>query len=359
MNLSVCMIVKNEEEVISRCLTCVKKFADEIVVIDTGSTDQTKNIVKNFTEKLYDFKWQDDFSIARNFAFSKATCDLIMWLDADDIVLDEDIDKINQLKKRETQADMYMLEYVMTHKADMTPIFKYMRERIFLREKNYKWVDPIHEVIIPSGKVECLPIKIYHEKIKATPSQRNLKIYRKLLLKKIKFSPRQQFYYARELMFNQKYKQAITEFNKFLKMPNSWIENKLQAHIDLSRCYVALGEREKALNVLFKSFMFSEPRSEITCRIGNIFYNLKKYDQAIFWYKEALNSNYHYDNGAFIESDMHDFIPSIQLCCAYYLKNDYENAYKYHLISRNIKPEDPVVIYNQNFFAKHFENLLK
>ena len=98
MRISVCLIVKNEEDVIGRCLESVKGFADEIIVVDTGSSDKTKEFVSKFTDKLYDFEWIDDFSAARNYAFSKAKCDYLFWLDADDVVLPEDVVKINNLK---------------------------------------------------------------------------------------------------------------------------------------------------------------------------------------------------------------------------------------------------------------------
>ena len=84
--LSLCMIVKNEEDVIGRCLKCVKDIFDEIIVVDTGSDDKTTEIVKKYTNNLYYFKWIEDFAAARNYAFSKATKDYIMWLDADDII---------------------------------------------------------------------------------------------------------------------------------------------------------------------------------------------------------------------------------------------------------------------------------
>ena len=72
------MIVKNEEEVLARCLDCVLQFADEIIIVDTGSSDKTKEIASKYTDKVYDFEWCDDFSKARNYAFSKATMDYVM-----------------------------------------------------------------------------------------------------------------------------------------------------------------------------------------------------------------------------------------------------------------------------------------
>ena len=94
MSLSVCLIVKNEQPVIARCLSCVKKFADEIIVVDTGSTDATAEVTKKFTDKIYSYEWEDDFASARNFSLEKASCEYVMWLDADDVVSDENAHKI-------------------------------------------------------------------------------------------------------------------------------------------------------------------------------------------------------------------------------------------------------------------------
>ena len=73
IKISLCMIVKDEEQVLNRCLTSVEGIADEIIIVDTGSTDKTKDIAKKFTDKIYDFKWVNDFSKARNYSFSKAS----------------------------------------------------------------------------------------------------------------------------------------------------------------------------------------------------------------------------------------------------------------------------------------------
>ena len=117
--LTLCMIVKNEEDVLARCLgsvtgknpqpdyagdapkTRTERSAcpiDEIVVADTGSTDGTKKIAASFGAKIYDFAWNDDFSAARNFSFSKATGDYILWLDADDYIDETDRLRLHELK---------------------------------------------------------------------------------------------------------------------------------------------------------------------------------------------------------------------------------------------------------------------
>lgn len=83
--ISLCMIVKNEEKVLARCLDSVKPAVDEIVILDTGSTDATKDVAARYTDRIYDFPWVDDFSAARNASFAKASMTFTMWLDADDV----------------------------------------------------------------------------------------------------------------------------------------------------------------------------------------------------------------------------------------------------------------------------------
>ena len=99
MTISVCMIVKNEELNLSGCLDCLTSIADEIIIVDTGSTDRTKEIALQYTNKVYDFEWIDDFSAARNFAFSKASMDYIYSADADERLNKENQAKFFQLKE--------------------------------------------------------------------------------------------------------------------------------------------------------------------------------------------------------------------------------------------------------------------
>ena len=69
--ISLCMIVKNEEKVLGRCLESAKRLADEIVIVDTGSEDRTREIARQYTSRVYEIPWRDDFSQARNFSFSR------------------------------------------------------------------------------------------------------------------------------------------------------------------------------------------------------------------------------------------------------------------------------------------------
>lgn len=82
--LTLCMIVKNEERYISRCLSSVQDIVDEIVIADTGSQDNTKDICKSFQARVFDFEWENDFAKARNYALQHAEGDWILMLDADE-----------------------------------------------------------------------------------------------------------------------------------------------------------------------------------------------------------------------------------------------------------------------------------
>lgn len=177
ISISLCMIVKNEEDVIGRCLECVKGVVDEIIIVDTGSTDSTIEIVKKYTNHIYHFNWVDDFSKARNYAFSKATKDYLMWLDADDIIFENDIINLKQLKNNlDTSVDMVMMKYNVAFDEYDNPTLSYYRERLMSRKKNYQWISPIHEVIPPSGNIIYSNIAIAHKKLHSSDKSRNLRI---------------------------------------------------------------------------------------------------------------------------------------------------------------------------------------
>ena len=84
MKLSVCLIVRNEEALLENCLKSVSQLADQLVVVDTGSTDKTLEIARSFNAEIYHFKWCDDFAAARNESIKYATGDWILWIDADE-----------------------------------------------------------------------------------------------------------------------------------------------------------------------------------------------------------------------------------------------------------------------------------
>ena len=353
ISISLCMIVKNEERVLKRCLDSVKDIVDEIIIVDTGSHDKTKDIAKKYTDKIYDFKWEDDFSKARNFSFSKATKEYILWLDADDVILNEDKEKLLELKSSlDKNVDIVMMKYNIAYDKNGEATYSYNRERLVKRDKEYKWVSPVHEVIVPSGNIIFSDIAISHKKEKKTYSKRNLNIFKNMIKKGKELDARQQYYYARELYYHSMYYQAIQEFNKFFNRNDGWIENKISACLDMYNCYQALKDEENSLKILFKSFEYDIPRASVCCNIAKHFYLIGNYNTAIFWYDLATKLKPRLETGAFEDLDCYNYIPYLGLCVCYDKLKKYDIAKEYNEKVGKLRPNDEKYLYNKKYFDK-------
>ena len=338
------MIVKNEELVLSRCLDCVRQFADEIIIVDTGSTDKSKEIAYRFTDKVVDFEWCDDFSKARNFAFSLATCDYIMWLDADDVIEYNEIEKINQLKLNMV-ADTYMLKYATGFDECGKPNFVFDRERIVRRDSRAVWCGFVHEAIVPFGKIEYLDITIQHRKIAPHYTKRNLNLFRKALKRGVKFNAREQYYYARELYYWGYYKKCKTELNKFIKMPNKFTPNTIDAMLILSKCCEKRGDIECAKKWLYEGLNIM-PNAETVCELGRLYMQENNTELAIYFYQSALNIAKPTMQGLFVQEDYYYLIPLLQLVVLFYSGGDIKRARLYHEQAKKLYPHNSQVLHN-------------
>ena len=350
MKLSVCLIVKDEHDVLARCLNSARRFADEIVVVDTGSSDDTAEIAKKFTDKVYSFGWCDDFSAARNFSFSKATCDLVMWLDADDVVEEEDANKIVALKEKMENYDMAFLLYAAAFDGER-PVYTYFRERIFRRSFGYEWQGAVHEAIAPRGRILYSDAKICHRKERQKDKWRNLNIYRNLISSGGKFTPRDKFYYGRELMFCGLYTEAAAVLKDFL-LGDGWSENKSEACLNLATVYAACGDEEGAEKAVVRSFLHGCPKSRACCALGEKYMKCGNTGAAIFWYKTAAGITQDLKCGGFGEEDFSGYIPFMQLCVLYDRLGEHSVAEHYNELAGAIKPHDKSYLHNKEYFKK-------
>ena len=120
ITISLCMIVKNEERTLARCLDSVAGIADEIIIVDTGSSDRTTDIAAQYTDQVYTYEWKEDFAAARNESFAKATQEYILWLDADDVLLPAERAKLEVLKQQlpsEGETAAVILNYTLAEGA--------------------------------------------------------------------------------------------------------------------------------------------------------------------------------------------------------------------------------------------------
>ena len=203
ITVSLCMIVKNEEDVLERCLESAAELVDEIIIVDTGSTDRTKEIAARFTGQIYDFPWRDDFAAARNESFSHASMDYCMWLDADDVLLEEDQTSFLALKESlDPSVSVVMAPYHTGFDESGRVTFSYYRERLIKNRAGMSWAGAVHEAVTPVGTVLYGDFAVTHRKTRPSDPDRNLRIYQTQLDAGKELEPRQQFYYGRELYYH-------------------------------------------------------------------------------------------------------------------------------------------------------------
>lgn len=353
ITISLCMIVKNEAATIERCLRSVASATDEIIIVDTGSTDQTKELVRQFTDKIYDFPWIDDFAAARNAAFSHATQEYILWLDADDILLPNDLEKLLLLKQNaDRTVDSYIMHYNVSFDENGNVVSTLGRNRLVKRSKHFQWIGAVHECLAVGGKVTETDISVTHKKEHHDTYDRNLMIYENRLAKGEEFSPRDLYYYANELNDHHRYEDAITYYQKALDTSLCWVEDNISACGKLADCYSMLGDNQNKLRYTYLSFNYDTPRAEFCCRLGYHFLGLKKYQQAIFWYTLAINLQKPQDQLALLNNACWTWLPHLQLCVCYANIGEVQLAIEHNKIAESYIPNHPSILHNNRYFAQ-------
>lgn len=350
-SVSLCMIVKDEEEVLDRCLSCFGKLADEIIIVDTGSGDRTKEIAGNYTDRIYDFVWRNDFSAARNYGLEKASMEYCMWVDADDVMTGAAQEEFLEMKERiSVDTDIIMMPYQTGFDEEDRPVFTYYRERIVRNTGAFRFAGKVHETIPLHGKVQYEEIPIEHRKIKAGDPGRNLNIYRKMEENGEEFDSRSLYYYGRELLTHGNFEKAARIFRAFLDRPDGWMENQIDAARLLARCLRETGREKEALEALFSSFRYDVPRGETCCDLGKYFLDRGGYEQSAFWYRQALLAKKAASSGAFVEEDCYGFLPAISLCVCFDRMGNQEEAERYNELAGRFKPESEYVRLNRQYF---------
>lgn len=352
ITISLCMIVKNEADSIERCLRSAEGIADEIILVDTGSTDETKAIAAKFEARIFDFDWIDNFAAARNYAFAQATEDYILWLDADDIIEQQDREKFLRLKTElDPAVDSVMMSYHLSFDAQGKPTVSSRRNRLVKRSRNFKWIGPVHEYLAVSGHVLQSDIAITHRKNK-TYTDRNLRIYRNRDLAGEEFSARDVYYYANELRDHAFYQEAVAKYEHFLHMKQGWVEDNIAACLKMADCYAHLEQRDLQLAALFKSMTYDRPRAECCCRLGALFLSEQRYHEAIHWYETATKLGGPPQNGAIVDHAAWTWLPYLQLCVCYDRIGQLEEAYRCNEKAMEYHPTHASMQYNKKYLEE-------
>ncbi len=168
LTLSLCMIVRDEEEMLPRCLAAVAGAVDEIIVVDTGSTDRTIEIAESFGARVIEREWTGSFADARNISFDAATGDWVMYLDADEVLVSEDAERLCALTGRTWREAFYLAETNFTGDAGDGTAVTHNALRVFRNRPHYRFEGRLHEQIaqhLPAyvpERIEQTTVRIEH-----------------------------------------------------------------------------------------------------------------------------------------------------------------------------------------------------
>ena len=287
--ISLCMIVKNEEKVLARCLDSIADLMDEIIIVDTGSTDSTKEIAGRYTDRVYDFKWVDYFSAARNFAFEKATMDYIYSADADEI-LDEENHRQFALLKEAIVPEVEIVQMHYREEGIQTVLNENdeYRPKLFKRLRTFTWIDPVHETVRLDPVVFDSDIYITH-KPEGNHSGRDFSIFEKSYEKQGNLSCRILTMYEKEL-----YKWGdIEDLEHSVAIILDMIDRDCYPEEALQEAYVILARTARLKNEdeIFLEYanelIDKAPCSEIMVELSLFYEEKGEDDEAVEWLRKA------------------------------------------------------------------------
>ncbi len=307
------MIVKNEEKHIEKCLNSAKNFVDEIIIVDTGSSDKTREIAKKFTDKIFEFNWVNDFSKARNFSISKASSDWILVLDGDETIEEIDFKKLKALIETENDA-AYMIHrnytndyacsgFISIKESDYSfkeaeGFFDVKIIRLFRNDPHYVFDGIIHEtpdksIFENSKRISNTSLVIHHfgnlDKNLVAAKKNS---YIDLLRERVNnndFQEKTEDYVLFELASELMRLGRFSEAESYLIKANTLVE-KPEYLLQLGGLYIHLKKLDLAERVLIKASNIK--KSFDACNNLGIVYAMKKeYNRAVKKFQDALDIN--------------------------------------------------------------------
>lgn len=262
MRISACLIIRNEEKNLERCLWSISAHVDEICIVDTGSTDASPEIAQRFAHKFEVWTGCNDasgrivdFSAARNRNLEQATGDAVLWLDGDDVLVGgAELRKAVQEAPRGPDGDFQLLaayEYERDAAGRVTTL--QWRERVVGHPKRWEWRGPVHEGLL--GLAGCSPVSTMTESFRVRHMRgevgkvgepgRNLRILRDWFAKNGESDARLMHYYGAELQLAGQHGEAMYWFRRHIAM-SSWSDERALSHLHLARFHLAIGDAQVA-----------------------------------------------------------------------------------------------------------------
>ncbi len=292
ITVSLCMIVKNEEAVLARCLDSLKGLMDEIIIVDTGSTDRTKEIAALYTDRIYDYVWKNDFADARNFSFSKASRDYIYCADADEVLDEENRERFLVLKKA-LLPEIEIVQMKYCGQLHFNTVYNYdeeYRPKLYKRLRTFRFDGPIHETVVTEPVVFDSDVRIFH-KPHASHTERDLAIFRQIYgpADAPSLPKRLLAMYAKELFISGTDAQvidAVPIMERVIAEDGRSAEELLNASCVLARAYRLKNDIPSFYKYAMKATV-ADGCSEICMELGAYYESIGDLNEAHLWYYNA------------------------------------------------------------------------
>ncbi|MBO6015276.1 MAG: glycosyltransferase family 2 protein [Lachnospiraceae bacterium] len=290
ITISLCMIVKNESAILARCLSSYQEVMDEIIIIDTGSTDNTKEIARKYTDQVYDFAWTGNFSDARNYSFSKATKEYIFCADADEVLDDENRKRFLLLKEiLLPEIDIVQMYYV--NKMSVNTIYNFEKEyrpKLYRRMREFIWEGAIHEAVRLNPIVYDSDVAILHL-AQGDHSSRDLAAFVRIGESGTRLDKRLHNIYARELAIagsDEDFIRAIPIFSDSMEDTTRSDSELKEASYILARAYRLQGDIPNFFKYAMK-IVAMDGCCEICMELGDHYRGQGDLQEASVWYYNA------------------------------------------------------------------------
>lgn len=298
------MIVKNEAETLPKLFASIVPFVDKVVITDTGSTDNTKEVCENLCGdklKWTTFEWCDDFSAARNFNFSQADTGWVIWADADDVILGGKniAGIIKNCEESNVNAVMFPYHYVVDEQGNTTVL--QTRERLIKNDGTYRWIGKLHEAMLPNNKLaRAISLSSVQWIHKTSPTRieqsksRNLYMLEKALEEEIvdnKVDARTLYNLGNAYFTDDQFEKAVGCYVKYVPL-SGWSEEVYLARHRSALALYHLENYEMAIEAALWAIKDKPEYPDAYIDLGKIYYAQGEYDKALHWLREARTKPY-------------------------------------------------------------------
>lgn len=338
--ISFCIIGKNEEQVIERCLSALTPYGYEIIFVDTGSTDRTRELALKYTDKVYDFLWVNDFSAARNFAISKANCEYILTIDCDEFVTEFDKIRTEQLILQFPDGVGRLTRINEFDRDDGAFSANEPVSRLFSK-KHYRYEGTIHEQIVRTDSEEIahysFPLIMIHSGYEGDIECRRRKTIRNRTLLELELEKKPSDTYilyqlGKTYYMEAEYERALEYFGTALEYDVNprleYVQNCVEAY---GYCLISTEKYETALRLVgvYDEFAVS---ADFVFLMGLIYMHNGLLDEAVGEFLKAARME-----NVKVEG-VNSYRAYYNIGVIYECVGDVDNAKKYYMLAGDFEP---------------------